>query len=92
MRPAEARYLYVTLTASGFDRYGNLTYNLRMTKTDRFEMRLTDEGRLALARIAGYYGISQAAVVEMVVREADRRIVNQQQAFGRDLNDGAHEG
>lgn len=37
-------------------------------------MRLTDEGRLALARLAGYYGISQSAVVEMVVRETDRRL------------------
>jgi hypothetical protein len=45
-----------------------------MAKEKRFDARLSDEGRAALDTLMAHYGLSAAAVFELVLRESVRRL------------------
>jgi antitoxin component of RelBE/YafQ-DinJ toxin-antitoxin module len=52
---------------------GDCVYNVRMAKK-RVDYRLSEEAVAALERIAEHYGLTATAVIELVLREADRRL------------------
>jgi hypothetical protein len=42
-------------------------------KTERFEFRLTPQGRVALEKLAKHFGLSQGAVIEQILAEECKR-------------------
>ena len=64
----------VNLPYRTLDVYGQMPYTVRMAKDERFESRLSADGRAALEKLATFWRVSRASVIEMVLADTERRV------------------